>query len=105
MNTVEADLDREESDREWKRPSLEEVFKIERAVGWWKGLLDGEEQGERKGAAKILERQLTRRFGVLSIWVRATIHLADQKTLEKWSDLVLDACSLEEVIGPCPPVG
>ncbi|MEO5378511.1 MAG: DUF4351 domain-containing protein [Magnetococcus sp. DMHC-6] len=58
-----------------------------------KGRLDG----ERNEAIKILLRQLTRRFGTLSTSLQEKVNAADTETLELWSDLVLDARSLEDV--------
>ena len=67
-----------------------------------KGLLEGEKKGEKKEAAKILLRQLTRRFGDLASWVHERVKAADLETLEQWTDRVLDARSLNDVIGPNP---
>ncbi|MBF0421169.1 MAG: DUF4351 domain-containing protein [Magnetococcales bacterium] len=54
-------------------------------------------QGERDGEAKILLRQLQRRFGVLPDWVHKKIADAGLSLLEEWSLWVLDAESLEGV--------
>ena len=44
-------------------------------------------------------RLLTRRFGELPAALCEQIAVADLNTLERWSDLVLDARSLADVFG------
>lgn len=53
--------------------------------------------GERKEAAKILTRQLQRRFGVVPNWVSEKIAKAEPPSLEEWSLRILDAQSLDDV--------
>ncbi|MBF0459894.1 MAG: DUF4351 domain-containing protein [Magnetococcales bacterium] len=82
----------------------EELFKVQRAVDIWQdGKQKGELKGEQKSEVKILLRQLTRRFGALSPAIREKVETAASDTLEQWSDLILDARSLEEVFGPSLP--
>ncbi|MBF8274133.1 MAG: putative transposase [Magnetococcales bacterium] len=52
---------------------------------------------EKKGEAKMLTRQLQRRFGVLPDWACAKIAEADLHALEEWSLRVLDATTLDGV--------
>jgi hypothetical protein len=59
----------------------------------------GEQRGEQKGQATVLLRLLERRFGVLPEWARDRVLAADTVALEQWSVLVLDATSLEGVVG------
>ncbi|MEO5353176.1 MAG: DUF4351 domain-containing protein [Magnetococcus sp. XQGC-1] len=76
--------------------SKEELCKFRGAADLW-------QRGRQEGEAKLLMRQLTRRFGELSAVVQAKIAAADSETLEKWGDFVLDARSLEELFGPDLP--
>jgi hypothetical protein len=55
--------------------------------------------GVQKGECNILQRQLTRRFGPLDEAVRQRIENASSDQLELWADRVLDAGSLDEVLG------
>jgi len=52
-----------------------------------------------KGEAALLLRQLERRFGVVPGWARDRVLAADTVTIEEWGLRVLDAASLEDVIG------
>ncbi|MBF0439870.1 MAG: DUF4351 domain-containing protein [Magnetococcales bacterium] len=62
-----------------------------------KGKPDWLNQGEQKGEAKMLTRQLRRRFGTVPDWASAKITEADFSSLEEWGLRVLDARSLDEV--------
>ncbi|GHU07092.1 hypothetical protein AGMMS50225_03460 [Betaproteobacteria bacterium] len=59
-------------------------------------------EGWTEGEANMLARQLTRRFGPLPVWADARLRTADVAQLEVWADAVLDAASLDEVIGAPP---
>ena len=68
------------------------------------GLLQGDKREWRKGSegmaqgeARLLTRQLTRRFGTLPAEVTARMEDADTDTLETWADRLLDARTLDEV--------
>ena len=75
----------------------------------WKEIVDFEENqkmpyitsveriGEQKGEARMLSRQLQRRFREVPIWVSDKIAKADLSSLEEWSLRILDAKSLEDV--------
>jgi hypothetical protein len=72
----------------------------ERVKTWtqeWKeqGLREGRQEGE----AKLLRRQLTRRFGPLPSWAEERLGQAGETELEEWADRVLECRSLKEVIG------
>ena len=56
-------------------------------------------KGEQQGEAKMLSRQLQRRFGDVPAWTREKIAKADLSTLEEWSLRFVDAQSLEDVFG------
>lgn len=55
-------------------------------------------RGGARGEAALLLRQLERRFGVLPGWATDRVLAADTAMLEEWSERVLDAASLEEVL-------
>ena len=75
-----------------------ETILSERVLEWteqWKqqGLEEGRQEGERR----VLQRQLTRRFGDLPEWATARLAQAGLEELEVWAERVLDAGTLEEV--------
>ncbi|MBF0602458.1 MAG: DUF4351 domain-containing protein [Nitrospirae bacterium] len=59
--------------------------------------LNGERAGERKEAAKILTRQLQRRFDAVPHWANEKIAKAEPPSLEEWSLRIFDAQSLDDV--------
>jgi Domain of unknown function (DUF4351) len=63
-----------------------------------KGLKKGRREGLMEGERAVLVRQLTRRFGPLPRKAAARIRRADQATLERWSDRVLTAGTLDDVL-------
>lgn len=56
------------------------------------------EQGEQHDRATVLLRQIERKFGPPSGPVRAKVTQADPDTLLAWSERILDAQSLDEVL-------
>jgi hypothetical protein len=58
----------------------------------------GREEGEQQGEAKILLRLLQLKFGDIPEAVRSRIEGADTQTLLAWSERVLTAASIEQVI-------
>ena len=58
---------------------------------------EGLERGRKEGAAAVLERLLTRRFGPLSKTNQRKLAKASVDQLTAWSDAVLDATSLTQV--------
>jgi len=58
----------------------------------------GMQQGMQKGEAKVLVRQLICRFGDLPEDLRQQIESADTDTLLKWSERILTAQTLDEVL-------
>jgi predicted transposase YdaD len=54
-------------------------------------------EGVQEGEQKILLRQLARRFGALPEAVTARVMRASGEELERWSDRILDAASLDDV--------
>ena len=55
-------------------------------------------QGEQRGEAKILLRQIERTFGPPSETIRHRLTAADSETLLEWSDRIREARSLDEVL-------
>lgn len=84
---------------------LSDIFAQGKRKGVEEGELRGELRGEQRGAllgarqgeAKLLLRQLQRRFGALPDEIAAKVQRADLELLEKWGDHVLDAATLDEV--------
>ena len=60
----------------------------------------GRMEGELRGRAAIVARQLTRRFGALSPEVAARIAAASVDELDTIADRLLAAQSIEEAVGP-----
>lgn len=58
----------------------------------------GLKQGERRGEAAMLLRLIERKFGPPSERVRTRITQADAETLLEWSERLLVAHSLDEVL-------
>ena len=59
------------------------------------GLERGVGQGRQLEARRILQRQLSKRFGELPDWVSEQLQAADVDQLEAWSDEILFAESLD----------
>ncbi len=62
-----------------------------------RGIQQGEVIGEVRGEAKVLIRQLTKRFGPLSIETSQRLQTATADQLELWTDRILDVPTLEAV--------
>ncbi|TVP83372.1 MAG: DUF4351 domain-containing protein [Thioalkalivibrio sp.] len=58
----------------------------------------GREEGIGQGEARVLLRQLTLKFGAVPEPVRARLESADAETLLRWSERVLTADRLEDVV-------
>ncbi len=56
-------------------------------------------EGIQLGKVQLLERLLTRRFGVLPGWAVEKLTSADELKLEALSDVVLSATSIEDALG------
>ena len=69
-----------------------------RQEGLEQGLEQGIEQGIGQGEARILLRLLTLKFGPLPDTVQARVESADAETLLRWSERVLTAGTLDEVL-------
>ena len=62
-------------------------------------LQEGRQEGRQEGEAAFLVRLLERRFGALPDWAKDRIATGDTVALEEWGLRVLDASSLEDVLG------
>ena len=61
------------------------------------GLLEGLQEGRVEGERTVLERQLQRRFGVLTPEITEKLSEASSTELENWAEKVLDAETLDDV--------
>ena len=66
-------------------------------IGIEKGIEQGIEQGIRRGEARLLERQLTLRFGELPAWVHERLAQAPEADLAQWAERILQAPDLDDV--------
>lgn len=79
------------------------VMLSQRIEEWAKAYMaTGEEKGLLEGEARMLGRQLTRRFGELPVWVEQRLSEATEAQLAVWSEAVLDAQSLAAVFAEPP---
>jgi flagellar biosynthesis/type III secretory pathway protein FliH len=62
------------------------------------GREQGLEQGVQRGEARILSALLKLRFGELPASVQQRIDAADPDTLLRWSERVLSAATLDEIL-------
>ena len=65
--------------------------------GMQQGMQQGMDQGRVEGERALLERQLRRRFGLLSPAVAERLGQASAADLETWAENVLDAPTLDDV--------
>lgn len=80
---------------------------LARAEQWtqaWlqEGRQQGLQEGRQEGEAALLLRMLERRFGPVPEKVSERIRAADSIALEEWGLRLLDAGSIEDVIGETP---
>ena len=73
------------------------VISRAREEGMQRGMQQGMDQGRVEGERMLLERQLRRRFGLLSPEVTERLGQASVADLETWADNVLDAPTLDDV--------
>jgi hypothetical protein len=75
------------------------VSSVER-IGIEKGLLQGREEGLLEADQNTLRRLLIRRFKItLPDWVEQRIAQASQQELEQWLDNIIEAETIEAVLG------
>ena len=73
-----------------------------RKEGRREGRREGERDGELKAARRVLLKQLRLRFGELPAAILARIEAAELSELDPWTERVITASSLEDVLGPTP---
>jgi hypothetical protein len=66
------------------------------------GREEGRDEGLQRGEARILSALLRLRFGDLPTTVQQRIESADPDTLLRWSERVLTAAGLDDVLGDVP---
>ena len=66
--------------------------------GIQQGIRQGIQQGMQQGEVRMLVRLLTRKFGELPDNVRSRIESADAERLLEWSEKVLTATSIDDVL-------
>jgi hypothetical protein len=66
--------------------------------GHQQGHQEGRQEGRQEGEARILLRQITLKFGPPSEEVRRQIQTADAETLLRWSERILTAQGLDDVL-------
>jgi hypothetical protein len=82
----------------------EEVAKMTRFAerfiqqGLEKGREEGREEGIGQGEARVLLRQLALKFGPVPDAIRSRVESADAETLLRWSEQVLSADRVEDVV-------
>jgi len=77
-----------------EREKVQYITSVER-IGIAKGIA--------KGEARLLKRQLERRFGLLPEWVSERLERAKEEELEAWSETILTAPTLEAVFREADP--
>jgi hypothetical protein len=77
---------------------------VEEAVmNWFEQEVDlGERRGERKAERRVLLKQLRLRFGELPAAVVTRVEAAELPELEVWTERVVTASKLEDVLGGTP---
>ena len=73
------------------------VIQRARDEGMQQGMQHGMQQGHVEGERAVLERQLRRRFGLLSPEIAERLSQASTDDLESWAENVLDAETLGDV--------
>ena len=79
-------------------PYVTSIERLGRQEGREEGREQGREQGRQEGEAIVLLRLITLKFGLPSEPVRRQIATADPETLLRWSERILTAQTLDEVL-------
>ena len=66
---------------------------------WNSSIRAAREEGLEQGERRVLQRQLTRRFGALPLWVIEKLEAASAKQLDMWTDEILVAKTLDDLFG------
>jgi hypothetical protein len=81
---------------------------VEEAVMNWfetevdRGRKDGRREGLREGEQRVLLKQLRQRFGELPAVVVARVEAADLPELDAWTERIMTASRVEDVLGVSP---
>ncbi len=78
---------------------INEGFQKGMQQGVQKGMQQGVQKGNRQGEISTLKRLLIRRFGAIPAWAEDMMTKAEQKDVDEWTDLILDAKKIEDVFG------
>jgi hypothetical protein len=89
----------EEYEEEKKMPYVTRMERRARNEGHQEGWEEGREEGREEEAARVLRRQLSRRFGGVPQWAEEKLSSADAEQLEEWAEELVIANSLEDVFG------
>jgi predicted transposase YdaD len=95
-------LDHKVLGREFKKgreQGIEEGLEQGLEQGLEKGLEKGLEQGRKEGEAKLLRRQLQRRFKKLPKWVVDKLATATPSQIEEWGVRLIEEKSLSAIFG------
>lgn len=77
-------------------------FEREVDRGRREGEHNGRREGERNAERRVLLKQLRLRFGELPAAVVARVEVAEVPELDVWTERVMTASRLEDVLGPTP---
>ena len=81
-----------------KMPYVTSIERLGREEGHKEGHKEGYKEGRQEGEALVIMRLIELKFGTPSEAVRAQINAADADTLLRWSERILTAQSLDEVL-------
>jgi hypothetical protein len=88
-----------ERDRRLQAEALQQGLREGLREGLQEGLQEGIQKGHREGEARVVLRQLERKFGPLDAPSRERIAAADPERLLDWADRILEAHRLQDVFG------
>ena len=87
----------EQGRQEGIRQGVQQGILQGRESGREEGIQLGEERGRQEGQLKTLTRLLIRRFGSLDETTETRLRGASQDELDRWTDSILTARTLDEV--------
>ncbi len=58
---------------------------------------EGKQEGKREGIVLLFRRLLAKRFGTIPEWTDDRLKDARQKDIERWTDHIFEASTLEEI--------
>lgn len=67
-----------------------------------RGQKEGRQEGRQEGQLELVRQMLTHRFGALPAWAEERLAEAGRAEITRWASRLLDAPSLEAVLGPPP---